>query len=120
MESKPCSTASLLQLDHHGCPEIKKEEQAVLNTAFSDLQFQSGKDVILAESYSSLNQLAGLLKQKPEWMLKLTGYTDNQGNRTMNIFLSRNRTLAVKKYLTAQGVEGSRIVTAWRFPTAAH
>jgi len=49
-------------------------------------------------------------------MLKLTGYTDNQGNRTMNIFLSRNRTLAVKKYLTAQGVEGSRVVTAWYGP----
>ncbi len=103
-------------VENHGCPEIKKEEQAVLNTAFSDLQFQSGKDVILADSYSSLNQLADLLKQKPEWMLKLSGFTDNQGNRTMNILLSRKRTLAVKKYLVAQGVAGTRIVTEWYGP----
>jgi len=101
---------------NNGCPEIKKEEQEVLNTAFSNLEFQSGKDVIKAESFESLSKLADLMKKKPEWMLKIAGHTDNQGNRTVNILLSRKRTMAVKKYLISRGIADQRVVAEWFGP----
>ncbi|SDC35048.1 DUF5723 family protein [Williamwhitmania taraxaci] len=103
-------------VENHGCPEIKKEEQEVLNTAFSNLEFQSGKDIIKSESFASLANLADLMKSKSEWMLKIAGHTDSQGNRTMNILLSRKRTLAVKKFLVAKGIADSRVVAEWYGP----
>ena len=101
---------------NNGCPEIKKEEQEVLNTAFSNLEFQSGKDIIKPESFESLSQLADLMKKKPEWMLKIAGHTDNQGNRTVNILLSRKRTMAVKKYLVSKGIADQRVIAEWFGP----
>ena len=88
----------------------------MLNTAFSNLEFQSGKDIIKPESFESLSQLADLMKKKPEWMLKIAGHTDNQGNRTVNILLSRKRTMAVKKYLVSKGIADQRVIAEWFGP----
>ena len=88
-----------------------KEETAVIQTAFSQLEFESGKDVIKLSSYSALNELASLLKQHPEWSVILKGYTDNVGNAQSNLQLSRNRAESVKSYLVGRGVSASAIQT---------
>lgn len=98
---------------NNGCPEIKKEEQEVINKAFSNLEFESGKSVIKSSSLSSLEELASLLKKKPEFKLLLSGHTDNVGKPASNMTLSKNRTLAVKKYLITKGVPDSQIRTEW-------
>ena len=67
--------------ENNGCPEIKEEEQEILNTAFKNLEFESGKDKITLSSYTSLVELANLLKLKPDWKLKITGFTDSVGKR---------------------------------------
>ena len=99
--------------ENNGCPEIKKEEQEVLNTAFSSLEFESGKSVIKKVSYASLDRLAELLLTKPDWKLQLSGHTDNIGSPASNMALSKNRTLAVKKYLVTKGVPAIRIKAEW-------
>jgi outer membrane protein OmpA-like peptidoglycan-associated protein len=98
---------------NNGCPEIKKEEQEVINKAFDNLEFESGKSIIKSSSIGSLDELAALLKKKPEFKLLLAGHTDNMGTAETNLALSKNRTLAVKKYLVAKGVEESRIRAEW-------
>jgi outer membrane protein OmpA-like peptidoglycan-associated protein len=52
----------------------------------------------------------------PEWKLSLAGHTDNVGKAETNMALSKNRTLAVSKFLQDRGVESSRIRTEWFGP----
>ncbi|HNX42983.1 MAG TPA: DUF5723 family protein [Bacteroidales bacterium] len=101
---------------NNGCPEIKKEEQEIINTAFANLEFETGKSVIRRVSYPSLNELAQLLVKHPEWKLQLSGHTDNVGKRETNMTLSKNRTLAVKKFLQDRSVPASCIRAEWFGP----
>jgi outer membrane protein OmpA-like peptidoglycan-associated protein len=93
---------------NQGCPEIKEEEQEIINTAFSNLEFESGKSKIAASSFSSLEELANLLKTKPEWKLQITGHTDNVGSAQNNLKLSKDRAQAVADFLAERGVERTR------------
>lgn len=99
--------------ENNGCPAIEKKEKEILDRAFSDLEFESGKAIIKTSSYSSLNELADLMIKKPEWKVQLSGHTDNTGNADKNMELSKNRTQAVKDYLIGQGVLEYRIKTDW-------
>jgi outer membrane protein OmpA-like peptidoglycan-associated protein len=99
--------------ENKGCPEIKKEEQEVINTAFSSLEFETGKSVIKSVSYESLDRLADLLLKKPDWKLQLSGHTDNVGQPATNLTLSKNRTLAVQNYLVKKGVPANRVKSEW-------
>ncbi|NVO18798.1 MAG: OmpA family protein [Bacteroidetes bacterium] len=98
---------------NNGCPEIKKEEQEVINKAFDNLEFETGKAVIKTSSFISLDELAALLKRKPEFKLLVAGHTDNVGKPETNMLLSKNRTMAVQKYLLGKGIEAGRIRTEW-------
>jgi len=97
-----------------GCPPIKAEEQKVIEKAFANLEFATGKDIIKKTSYPSLNDLAKLLKTHAgDWTLKLSGHTDNQGTPEKNMLLSEKRAKAVKKYLVAKGAKGDKIIAEW-------
>ncbi len=88
-----------------------QEEAKIIQTAFSTLEFESGKDIIKTSSYASLDGLAELLKQRPTWSVDLKGYTDSSGNATKNLQLSRDRAYAVKAYLVNKGVPASAMQT---------
>jgi len=96
---------------NNGCPEIQKAEQEIIDKAFANLEFESGKSLIKKSSTGSLDELAALLINKPEFKLLISGHTDNVGNPESNLNLSRNRTLAVKDYLVKKGVAPERIRT---------
>ncbi len=97
-----------------GCPEIQEEEKEILQTAFENLQFETGKAVIKDVSFESLDKLAALLVKKPEWKLKITGHTDSQGNAQNNMVLSKKRAEAVSAYLISKGIDAeNRIIVAY-------
>ena len=99
-----------------GCPPvvIKVEEQKILEKAFASLEFATGKDIIKPASFPSLNDLAKILKQHTnDWVLKLSGHTDNQGDEAKNMLLSEKRAKAVKKYLVAKGEKADRVIVEW-------
>ncbi len=100
-----------------GCPPapvLKAEEQKILEKAFASLEFATGKDIIKKTSFSSLNDLAKLMKEHAaDWTLDLAGHTDNQGDPAKNMILSEKRTKAVKKYLVSKGVQADKIITNW-------
>lgn len=95
--------------------EVKLEaaEAEVLKKAFNNLEFESGKNVIKKESYSSLDELSGLLVKKKSWNLKVAGHTDSQGNAGNNLKLSEKRAIAIKMYLVSNGVAPNRIKVEW-------
>ncbi|HTF05835.1 MAG TPA: DUF5723 family protein [Bacteroidia bacterium] len=94
-------------------PVLTKEEQEILKKAFDNLEFESGKDIIKPESFASLDELAELMKKKPEWKLRITGHTDNVGKAPANMKLSEKRAKAVKAYLVKKGIDEKRLITEW-------
>ncbi len=102
---------------YQGCPPpppIKAAELKIIERAFKSLEFATGKDIIVAKSLPSLNELAKLLKQhEKDWTLKLSGHTDNQGGADANMTLSEKRANAVKRYLVKKSAKADAIITEW-------
>jgi outer membrane protein OmpA-like peptidoglycan-associated protein len=95
--------------ENKGCPKLEKKEIETLKYAFENLEFETGKDIIRKHSYPSLSGLAELLVKKESYGLLIEGHTDNVGTDENNLILSQKRANAVKNYLIAHGVEGSKL-----------
>lgn len=99
--------------DNKGCPKLAVEEQEILNTAFENLEFNTGNAIIKESSFASLNELADLLQKKPTWKLSIAGHTDNVGDDQKNMILSKQRAEAVKTYLAGKGIDQKRMITSF-------
>jgi OmpA-OmpF porin, OOP family len=95
--------------ENSGCPEIRKEIIEQVNYAARNIFFDMNSDKILAKSFSSLNEVAVILKSNPTLRLSIDGHTDNVGRPAYNLALSQKRAEAVKAYLESQGVEAVRL-----------
>lgn len=95
---------------NNGCPVLLEGEEEIIDFAFKNLHFETGKSVILVESYPSLNALAELLKARKTWKLKLEGHTDDVGDAQDNLKLSKERVEATKAYLVSKGVDPGVLV----------
>jgi outer membrane protein OmpA-like peptidoglycan-associated protein len=87
---------------------LPKEEQEIVQTAFNNLTFETGKAVIKGGK-SDLDKLAEVLKKYPNAKVTLSGHTDNTGTDAINDKLSQDRADAVKTYLVEKGVKSSQI-----------
>ena len=106
-----CSDTATATITQKTPPALTKKEIETIKYAFDNLEFETGKDIIKQKSYVSLNSLAKLLLDKG-YGLKIEGHTDNVGKADMNMELSLKRANAVKTYLVAKGVDGSKLETA--------
>lgn len=88
---------------------LPQAHQDILQKTFSNLEFETGKADIKPSSFPHLDELAGLLKQNPEYKLILSGHTDNVGEALLNYRLSTQRAESVKKYLVGKGIQDGRI-----------
>jgi outer membrane protein OmpA-like peptidoglycan-associated protein len=74
------------------------------------IRFDTGSDVVLAESAPILRQVAAYLEANPAVRLKITGHTDNVGAPASNLDLSKRRAVAVAKVLSGQlGIAADRL-----------
>lgn len=71
--------------------------------------FQQSTPNLLTESSDELDMVADFMKTNPTVVIELAGHTDNRGIHSHNVMLSKERVDKVKEYLTAKGVESSRI-----------
>ena len=60
-------------------------------------------------SETELNLVVEMLQENPDVKIFLKGHTDNVGNETLNVHLSKQRVLAVEEYLNDQGIDPERI-----------
>lgn len=95
--------------DNGGCPEIKKEEQEVLDLAMRAVQFESGRATLKIESYRILNQIGDIMKKYPGYSLLIAGHTDDVGSSSTNQRLSEERARACYDYLSALGIDDERM-----------
>lgn len=73
-------------------------------TELRNIFFDFGSADLRPESAPELEELVAFLRDNPEVKIEIGGHTDNVGSEEDNIELSRNRTLAVRKYLVDRGV----------------
>jgi OOP family OmpA-OmpF porin len=80
--------------------------------ALYGINFATGKADITPDSAKTLEQIAQLLKNKPDWKLRVEGHTDNVGKAKANLDLSKKRAEAVKSYLVKQhGIAAARLTS---------
>ena len=77
--------------------------------AAKGINFETGKAVITASSFKSLDDLVTLLNTYPGASVEIQGHTDNNGTPESNKTLSQDRANAVKRYLAAGGVSEVRM-----------
>lgn len=85
--------------------EVKKGSKIVLKHVL----FVQSKPEFLPESYVELDRLVATLNQNPTVTIEVSGHTDNQGNRDLNLKLSEERAFKVKDYLVSHGIDPKRI-----------
>lgn len=66
---------------------------------------------IRAQSDSTLDAIAAMMKRDPTWQLTVTGHTDNVGGDASNLKLSERRSAAVKAALVSRGIGAARLTT---------
>jgi OmpA-OmpF porin, OOP family len=73
--------------------------------------FDTGKDVIKAESLPTLKSILAILNDSPDLKFSIEGHTDNQGNKGINQPLSEKRAAAVMAWLSGKGIDPARLKT---------
>ncbi len=81
-------------------------ESIVLNNVF----FEVNKAELKPESKIELDKVLAFLNQNNTVKLEISGHTDNSGDKAINQKLSENRAKSVVAYLTAKGIDASRLV----------
>jgi outer membrane protein OmpA-like peptidoglycan-associated protein len=94
---------------NHGCPEIKAAVRKIFEKALRGIQFETGKDVIKPISFPILDQIVKIMNENPDYLINISGHTDNIGTAEKNQILSEKRANAVKNYLVKKGVKEDRI-----------
>lgn len=97
-------------VENNGCPIIEEEDQEVINTAFDNLEFETGKTIIKSKSFPYLYNLADLLDKNEDWKLRIAGHTDNVGSDQANLSLSKRRAEAVAQVFTDRGIGKDRLI----------
>ncbi len=85
--------------------EIQVDQKIVLN----NILFETGKSILLAESYQELDHLIEVLNENPTLHIKITGHTDNVGSEEFNQQLSGERALSVVDYLLTKDIDTDRL-----------
>ena len=94
-----------------GCPEIKAETKKRLKEATKYIQFEFNKAVLKPSSFPTLQDLAKVIVEYPDYTLGISGHTDSKGNDAYNLRLSDDRAAAARTYMLSKAVPADRIVS---------
>lgn len=100
-------------LDEDGCPDSAPTMVRITDDQIEitqKIQFATAKSTILLVSYPILDEVAQVMKDYPNIIIRVEGHTDSDGSDKYNMKLSRERANSVRNYLVKKaGVEGSRL-----------
>lgn len=89
-------TAAGTPVDASGC--------ALFDGVLQGVNFLAGSDSLPETSRAVLDDVVSTMLDFPELRVSVQSHTDNQGDEDANLLLSRNRAIAVVRYLTLQGI----------------
>jgi outer membrane protein OmpA-like peptidoglycan-associated protein len=108
------SQLQVIKITYPPSPQPKKSEQAPQATGIEQqlkekkkvdiygIYFDFASDRLKPESTPVLDEIAGVLKDNPDWKLTVNGHTDNVGGDAYNLDLSKRRAAAVKQALVTR------------------
>ena len=99
----------LEEQDKNAKIESVNEGQAIRVTFDSGILFATNSSTLSSTSQNSLRSFAANLKANSQTDMLIIGHTDNTGSDRINDPLSLNRASSVRSFLSAQGVESSRM-----------
>ena len=76
-----------------------------------NIQFETGKYDLLAESYIELDKLVSMLNENPRLKVQIVGHTDNVGKDNDNQQLSSQRARVVVDYLSSKKIALERLTS---------
>jgi outer membrane protein OmpA-like peptidoglycan-associated protein len=91
-------------------PEFKKDS-ILERIALHRLIFDQTKSELKESTIAELDLVAQWLLRDVTLRIRFIGHTDNQGDPLLNVRLSEDRVLQVKKYLMTKGIAANRIET---------
>jgi outer membrane protein OmpA-like peptidoglycan-associated protein/opacity protein-like surface antigen len=89
----------------------RKAEFATAIQGIENILFVTGEYVIRPEYQVKADKVYQVMRDFPNAKLEVHGHTDHIGQPADNVILGQNRADAVRSYLIAKGIDGSRIVT---------
>ncbi|OQX68534.1 MAG: hypothetical protein B6A08_09705 [Sorangiineae bacterium NIC37A_2] len=95
--------------DEDGCPDVIPEKVTKFVGVIKGIEFDFGSAKIKKASEPLLREAAAVLKSYPDLRVRITGHTDDQGEREQNLKISTERAQSVKDFLVAQGVSESQL-----------
>ena len=104
-------------------PEIQESEIEKINNKLEELdevkslqfelskdfKFEFGKADLSTDAEPFLNELITMMRENPNYQLKIIGHTDNVGRQHINYELSFERAQIVADYLVEKGISASSI-----------
>lgn len=96
--------------------ETKRTEQGLVSKLKSDILFETGKSDLKPAAKTNLAEMAKIMKNYPENVLTINGYTDSTGTAKLNETLSQKRAEAVKNHLVSSGLPAATISTVGMGP----
>lgn len=97
--------------DADGCPDELPTAVAKFAGVIKGIEFDFGKATIRKNSNKVLDEAVKVLGEYKDLRVRITGYTDDVGERQTNLDLSEARANSVKAYLVSKGIEEGRIET---------
>ena len=91
--------------------EVQRQGDTIQLIMPGNITFATDSADIASSFYAPLNNLAASFRQYNQNSIEIVGHTDSTGNHAYNMSLSQRRAQSVANYLTAQGVDASRLST---------
>lgn len=88
---------------------LESIKQGAKSVIIENIFFDFDSYTIQPASFPELQRLIQLLQKEKELTIEIGGHTDEQGSNSYNLELSKQRAMAVKEYLIAQGIEKERL-----------
>lgn len=103
--------AAMKQLESELTELKTKQTERGLVITLGDVLFEFNKSDLVPGAARNLDPLVKALKENTEQSVIIEGHTDNIGNESYNLDLSKRRADSVKAYLMNHGVDGERVST---------
>jgi OOP family OmpA-OmpF porin len=110
VETKPLEEGKIAFVD---AAQMDKAIAEAGRISLYGIHFDHDKDVLRPESKPVLDEIARLLRDKPQLRLEIVGHTDNRGTAPYNMNLSQRRAASVVDALTgAYGIAAERLTSS--------
>ena len=96
--------------DDDGCKDDVPKALKKFTGVIKGINFKVGSDLIEKKSFKLLDNAAKVLAEFVDVRVEISGHTDSDGSRDLNLDLSGRRAESVKNYLVGKGIAADRIV----------